>query len=275
MVIHGLSEIELKSIPSDSVDMVFTSPPYANRRKNSYGGIPEEQYIDWFNGIATEIKRVLKDTGSFFLNIKEHTRNGERSLYVFDLVIHLKRVVGFRFVDTYAWTRQGYPGAYKGRFKNAWEPIYHFCKGDPSRITFNPYAFGTPLKTESVKRAVRTKSKTTRNNSGMGGGGYITHKCIEANCLARPTNVLYIPNVLNQHSDRALHPAVFPLGLAEFFIGSFTDIGDMVLDPFAGSGTVGVACEGLSRRYILIEKEAKYIPLIQNAICNAQIKLLV
>ena len=274
MIVHGLSEIELKNIPSNSVDMVFTSPPYADRRKRIYGGISEEQYVDWFSGIAIELKRILKDTGSFFLNIKEHTKDGERSLYVFDLVIHLKRVIGFKFVDTYAWTRQGYPGNYRGRFKNAWEPIYHFCTGNPSNITFNPLAFGTPLKPESMARAARKKAGLTTNGSGMGGGGFITHKVMEGSELARPTNVIHIPNILNQHSANMMHPATFPLRLAEFFIGSFSNKGDTVLDPFAGSGTVGVACENLDRRYILIEKEAKYIPIIEDTVYNAALNSL-
>lgn len=274
MIVHGQSEIELKGIPSNSVDMVITSPPYADRRKHVYGGVPEDRYVDWFSGIAMEIRRILKDTGSFFLNIKEHVHNGERSLYVFDLVLHLKRAVGFRFVDTYAWTRQGFPGNYRGRFKNAWEPVYHFCTGDPSNITFNPLAFATPLKADSVARATRKKAKLTSNGSRMGGGGYITHAAMQGAGLARPTNVIHAPNVLNQYAANRMHPATFPLALAEFFIASFSNEGDTVLDPFAGSGTVGVACENLNRRYILIEKEAKYIPIIENTVYNAALKNL-
>jgi len=118
-IIHGYSENELKKLPDNSVDMVFTSPPYADRRKNTYGGIPEDKYIEWFKPIAIEIKRVLKPTGSFFLNIKPHTNKGERSLYVFDLVLFLKRELGFWFVEEYCWTKNAFPGGLKGRFKNA------------------------------------------------------------------------------------------------------------------------------------------------------------
>lgn len=90
----------LKDIEDNSIDLIITSPPYAERRKKTYGGIPESQYVTWFSAIATELKRVLKPTGSFFLNIKPHTNKGERSLYVFDLVCSLKRQTGFYFISS-------------------------------------------------------------------------------------------------------------------------------------------------------------------------------
>ena len=73
MIIHGYSEEELKKLSNDSVDLIITSPPYADRRKKTYGGVSEDKYIEWFKPIANEIKRVLKPTGSFFLNIKPHS----------------------------------------------------------------------------------------------------------------------------------------------------------------------------------------------------------
>lgn len=83
MIIHGYSEQELKKLPDNSVDMIFTSPPYADRRKNTYGGIVEDKYLEWFKPIAIEIKRVLKPTGSFFLNIKPHTNKGGKKFICF------------------------------------------------------------------------------------------------------------------------------------------------------------------------------------------------
>jgi len=125
----------MKNIPNNSIDMVFTSPPYAERRKTTYGGIPENDYVDWFLPIGVEIKRILKPTGSFFLNIKPHTNKGERSLYVYDLVCQLKRETGFMFVEEYCWIKNAFPGSLNGRFKNAFEPIYHFTKNSPNEIT--------------------------------------------------------------------------------------------------------------------------------------------
>lgn len=135
-VINGDCLQVMKDMADNSIQMVFTSPPYADRRKRVYDSISEEKYVEWFLLIAYEIKRILHPQGSFFLNIKPHTRKGERSLYVFDLVCQLQRTVGFKFVDEFCWTKNAFPGKLKGRFKNGFEPIYHFTKSDPLRIQF-------------------------------------------------------------------------------------------------------------------------------------------
>lgn len=233
----------MKNIPDNSVDVVITSPPYADRRKKVYGGINEEKYVEWFLPIGSEIKRIIKPTGSFFLNIKPHTNKGERSLYVFDLIIMLKRELGFLFVEEYCWTKNAFPGKLNGRFKNGFEPVYHFTKQSPNNITFNPIACGTPI-----------------NGSGMTGMNTTNIRNLE---LSRPSNVINVNNVSNQFSDKKLHPATFPEGLVEFFIKSFTNEGDVVLDPFAGSGTTGIVCEKLNRDFILIEKKEEYYNIIK------------
>ncbi len=258
MIIHGYSEEELKKLPDNSVDMVFTSPPYAERRKKTYGGIAEDKYVEWFKPIAFEIKRVLKPTGSFFLNIKPHISKGERSLYVFELVIMLKREVGFLFVEEYCWTKNPFPTGTYGRFKNGFEPVYHFTKGEVKYITFNALACGTPLSEETKSRAFRKNCKTPRNGSGM----VLNKDNIKHLELARPSNVIHANNVTNQFTFKMEHSAVFPEKLVEFFVKSFSNEGDTVLDLFAGSGTTGVVCEQLNRNYILIDKEQRNIELI-------------
>ena len=264
-IIHGYSENILKAIPDKTVDMVFTSPPYADRRKNTYGGITTDNYIEWFTPIATEIKRVLKPTGSFFLNIKPHTHKGERALYVFDLILHLKRNIGFWYVEEYCWTKNPFPGSLKGRFKNAFEPVYHFTIGNPNKITFNPLACGTPIKEESIARTYRKQCGTPKNGSGMTGMNTTNIRNLE---LARPSNVINVNNVSNQFTLKSEHSATFPEGLVEFFVKSFTNTGDVVIDPFAGSGTVGVVCIDTNRKYILIDKEDKNVELIQKRIAD-------
>jgi DNA modification methylase len=254
--------LEIMKIISDNyIDMVFTSPPYAERRKTTYGGINENKYTDWFMPISIEIKRILKPTGSFFLNIKPHTIKGERSLYIYDLILRLKKETGFMFIEEYCWTKNAFPGALKGRFKNAFEPIYHFTKNPPNEITFNPVACGTPIKEESIARTYRKQCGAPKNGSGMTG---INTTNIRNLGLARPSNVINVNNVSNQFSDKQLHPATFPEGLVEFFVKSFTNEDDIVLDPFAGSGTTGITCKKLNRNYILIEKEQKYVEIIKN-----------
>lgn len=253
----------MKNIPDNSIDMVFTSPPYAERRKTTYGGIPENDYVDWFLPIGAEIKRILKPTGSFFLNIKPHTNKGERSLYVFDLVCQLKREIGFMFVEEYCWTKNAFPGSLKGRFKNAFEPVYHFTKGNPNQITFNPIACGTPMKEESIARTYRKQCGAPKNGSGMTGMNTTNIRNLE---FARPSNVINVNNVSNQFSDKQLHPATFPEGLVEFFVKSFTNENDIVLDPFGGSGTTGIVCKNHKRQFILMEKQQEYFELIQKRV---------
>jgi DNA modification methylase len=263
MVLHGYSEEELKKIADNSVDMVFTSPPYADRRKNTYGGIREEFYLEWFRPIATEIKRVLKPTGSFFLNIKPHSRSGERSLYVFELVIMLKKEIGFFFVDEFCWTKHAFPGKFDGRFKNAFEPIYHFTKSHPSKISFNPLACGTRVRTKILIKTDRIKGEIQKNGSGLD----ISNRfCLSGRKFARPSNVINVNNIVSESSGNQFHPATFPAKLVEFFVKSFTNNGDVVLDPFAGSGTTGIVCIALNRKYILIEKEQSYIDMINKRI---------
>ena len=247
----------LPTLDTGSFDLIFTSPPYAERRKKVYGGIPEERYVEWFLPIALELKRVLKPTGSFFLNIKPHTKNGERCLYVFDLVKAVKQQAGFRFVDEFCWVKNPFPGGLKGRFKNAFEPIYHFAKSP--EIKMNPLACGTEIKAESIARSYRKQCGAPKNGSGMTGMNTTNIRNLE---LARPSNVVVVNNVSNQFSDKQRHPATFPEKLVEFFVKSFTDEGDSVLDPFAGSGTVGLACQKLKRGFTLIEKEPTFIELI-------------
>ena len=249
----------------DSIDLIITSPPYADRRQDTYGGVREDDYVKWFAPIAHYLHAVLKPTGSFFLNIKPHTRKGERSLYVFELVHYLVTCCGFHFVDEFCWTKNPFPGSYHGRFKNAFEPVYHFTKGPLNKITFNPLACGTPTKEESIARGFRKQCGKPKNGSGMTGMNTMNIRNLK---MSRPSNVINVNNVSNQFSDKQLHPATFPEGLVEFFVKSFSNEGDVVLDPFAGSGTVGVVCKKLNRNFVLIEKEEEYCKLSEKRINN-------
>ena len=253
----------MKEVDTGSVDIIITSPPYADRRSGCYEGMSSTKYVDWFIPIAIELKRVLKPSGSFFLNIKPHTNNGERDLYVFELVVALKREVGFLFVDEFCWTKNGFPGSLKGRFKNAFEPVYHFSISNPSNIKFNPVACGTPMKEESIARSYRKQCGAPSNGSGMTGMNTTNIRNLK---LARPSNVINVNNVSNQFSVKKNHPAVFPNKLVDFFIKSFTDEGDTVLDPFMGSGTTGVSSKELGRGFIGIELKDEYFEMASSCI---------
>lgn len=70
----------LSDLPENLIDLIVTSPPYADRRAKTYGGVKPEDYVDWFLPIGQQLLRVLKPTGTFILNIKEKSENGERHL---------------------------------------------------------------------------------------------------------------------------------------------------------------------------------------------------
>ena len=266
-LIHGDCLEKTKDIESNSIDMIFTSPPYADRRKDTYGGKKANVYVKWFLPFVREFKRILKPSGSFFLNIKPHTENGGRSLYVFKLVIEIVENVNFKLIDEFCWTKNAFPGGYKGKFKNALEPVYHFAKSKPSEIIFNPIACGTPMKQESIARTYRKQCGAPSNGSRMTGMNTTNIRNLE---LARPSNVININNVSNQFTDKQKHPATFPTGLVEFFVKSFSSESSTVLDPFMGSGTTGVVCKNLNRNFIGIEIDKEYFEIAKQRIEGTQ-----
>ena len=249
-------------MPDNCIDLIVTSPPYADRRKNCYDGANENNYVEWFNHIAKEIKRCLKPSGSFFLNIKPHCDKGERVLYVFDLVLCLKREIGFRFVDEFSWTKNGVPGKFTGRFKNSFEPVFHFTK--TKNFTHNPYAVATPIQEQSIKRANRKACGESKNGSKL--AGLREGSNLKNATLALPSNHLHIPQKSNQYTAQSKHPAVFPVELPEFFIKAFSNEGDIVLDPFIGSGTTAIACLNTNRNFVGIEKNENYYKIAKNRI---------
>ena len=266
-IIHGDCLDVMKDIPDNSIDLVITSPPYAQRREGTYGGVNENEYVEWFLPIAAEIRRLIKPSGSFFLNIKPHTKNGERSLYVFDLICSIKRGLDLFFVDEFCWTKNPFMGGYKGRFKNAFEPVYHFTKSHPRSIVFNPIACGTPTKEESTKRAYRKQCGAPENGSGMTGMNTQNMRHIK---ISRPSNVIAANNVVNQFMPKKGHPATYPEALVDFFIRSFTRDGHLVLDPFVGSGTTAIVAKKLGRDFIGIDSTEKYCAIAKEMLAMVE-----
>src|ERR1700679_1255706 len=127
-ILNGDASEELTKIPSDFVDLIVTSPPYADSRKKTYGGVHPDKYGEWFSPISSELFRVLKPTGSFILNIKEKVVAGERHTYVLDLIVHMKKQ-GWFWTEEYIWHKKNcYPGKWPNRFRDAWERCLHFTK---------------------------------------------------------------------------------------------------------------------------------------------------
>jgi site-specific DNA-methyltransferase (adenine-specific) len=127
-IIHGDALEVLPRYPEECVDLIFTSPPYADSRSKTYGGIHPDNYVEWFLPFADQYFRVLKAEGSFVLNIKEKAVDGERHPYVIELILALRKR-GWLWTEEYIWHKKNcYPGKWPNRFRDAWERCIHFTK---------------------------------------------------------------------------------------------------------------------------------------------------
>lgn len=248
----------LKELPDNSIDLIFTSPPYADQRKNTYGGIHPNEYVRWFLPKSEELLRVLKPTGSFILNIKEKVVNGERSTYVMELILEMKKQ-GWLWTEEYIWHKKNcYPGKWPNRFRDAWERLLHFNKEkkfamyqEEVMVPMGDWA-KTRLKNLSSTDQIRDESKV-----GSGFGKNISNWVDRDK--AYPTNVLHLATECNNKN----HSAAFPEGLPEWFIKLFTKQGDTVLDPFMGSGTTNMVSRRLGRHSIGIEINQNYVEMVR------------
>ncbi|MEK6646209.1 MAG: site-specific DNA-methyltransferase [Candidatus Firestonebacteria bacterium] len=257
-ILLGDSNDILKEIEENSIDLIVTSPPYADRRQNTYGGIKPEKYIEWFLPISKQLLRVLKPTGTFILNIKEKAEDGERHTYVIELILELRKQ-GWLWTEEYIWYKKNcYPGKWPNRFRDAWERCLQFNKTKK----FNMYQeevmvpvgvwANERLKNLSVTDQIRDNSK---NGSGFGKN---VSNWLNRN-MVYPTNVLNFATVCNNKN----HSAAFPEELPEWFIKLFTKEFDWVLDPFAGSGTTLSVAKKMYRNSIGIEVLPEYVEKIR------------
>lgn len=259
-VILGDSLDVLKKLPDNSVDLIVTSPPYADQRKSTYGGISPDKYVEWFMPIADELLRVLHPKGTFVLNIKEKVVNSERHTYVMELIIEMRKQ-GWLWTEEFIWHKKNcFPGKWPNRFRDSWERLLQFNK----QKDFNMYQdeVRVPMG-DWAKTRLKNLSETDkrRDNSKVGSGfGKNVSKWVGRD-LAYPTNVL----MMATESSNKKHSAVFPKELPSWFIKLFTKPGDVVLDPFLGSGTTSIAAFQLDRNSIGIEIQEEYHKLaIQN-----------
>jgi len=251
----------LHLLPLNSVNLIVTSPPYADKRKSVYNTIPADKYVEWFLSITSEFKRILKNDGSFVLNIKEKADNGERHTYVLELILEMRKQ-GWLWVEEYIWHKKNcYPGKWPNRFRDAWERCLHFTKSKK----FNMYqeAVMVPvgdwgedrLKNLSETDKIRDNSKT-KSGFGKNISNWLTRDKVY------PTNVLHLATECSNKN----HSAAFPISLPTWFIKLFTKENDVVLDPFIGSGTTAVACLRLNRNFIGVEIKEEHCELAKERI---------
>lgn len=269
----------LRGLPEGSVDVVMTSPPYALHFKKEYGNADKADYVAWMLPFAQEIRRVLKDDGSFVLNIGGSYNKGTptRSLYHFKLLIALVEDLGFHLAQECFWlnpakmpTPAEWVNVRRMRVKDSVEYVFWLSKTAwpkaNNRNVLKPYS-------EDMLRLARRGLRTTTRPSGHAikasfanadAGGSIPANVIEDDT---PADLLRFGNnaANDQYTERCkaaglkIHPARFPAQLPEFFIKLLTDPGDIVLDPFAGSNTTGAVAERLGRRWIAVDQVPEYL----------------
>ncbi len=241
----------------------MTSPPYADQRAATYGGVKADDYVEWFLPISAELHRVLKPEGSFVLNIKERVVNGERHTYVLELIIALRQQ-GWLWTEEYIWHKRNcYPGKWPNRFRDAWERCLHFTK--QKQFAMYQQEVMVPMgdwKDSRLKKLSETDQRRDNSRVLSGFGKNISNWIGRE--MAYPTNVIHLATECGNRS----HSAAFPVELPSWFIKLFTQPGDIVLDPFMGSGTSAIAAQSLDRRFVGVELNPEYIAIAEKRIAE-------
>lgn len=265
-IILGDCESVLKEFPDNYFDLIFTSPPYADQRRNTYGGINPNKYVEWFLPKTKEFLRVLKPSGTFVLNIKERVVSGERHTYVLELILEMKKQ-GWLWTEEYIWHKKNsYPGKWPNRFRDSWERLIQFNKTknfkffqDKVMIPVGDWA-KSRLSNLSDTDKIRDESKV-KSGFGKKVENWIDRKFVY------PTNVIHLATECGNKN----HSAAFPIELPKWFIKLFTNEEDTVLDPFIGSGTTAVAAVELGRNYVGIDVMPEFVDLSTNRLSDIQI----
>jgi DNA modification methylase len=259
----------LSALPSESIDLVLTSPPYALHFKKEYGNVSKAQYVDWLRPFGREIRRVLKPQGSFVLNIGGSYNPGTptRSLYHFKALLMLCDDLGFYLAQECFWhnpAKLPAPAEWvtvrRQRIKDAVEYVWWLSKAPfPKANNRNVLTEYSADMRRLLKRGYRPKQRPS--------GHIITAKFERDHGGAIPTNLIDRGNnesnseYIRECAKRGFkpHPARFPRALPEFFIKLLTDDFDIVLDPFSGSNMTGATAEQLRRRWLAVEIRKDYL----------------
>jgi len=268
----GDSRDLLAKLPDTCIDLVMTSPPFALQRQKTYGNVAETEYVDWLIPFAREIHRVLKDSGSFVLDLGGAYRSGmpARSLYNFRVLLALCDDLGFYLAEDFYWFNPAklpspieWVNKRKIRAKDAVNTVWWFSKtpepkADVRRVLV-PYS-------DRMKKLIADPDRFYQPNKRPSGHD-IGRAFGKDNSGGIPSNLLSIPNTdsnsfylrMCKKLDLVRHPARFPEELPSFFIKMLTDPDDLTLDIFAGSNTTGVASERLRRRWLAFDSSHDYL----------------
>lgn len=262
----------LKEIPDNSIDLVMTSPPFALRRQKTYGNVEETEYVDWITPFGKEVFRVLKESGSFVLDLGGAYRSGmpSRSLYNFRVLLSFCDEIGFHLAEDFYWFNPAklpspieWVNKRKIRAKDSvntvwWFSKTEFPKADVRRV-LAPYSDRMKKLIEDPENFYTPKKRPSGHDISASFG--------KDNGGAIPSNLLSIPNTESNSIYLRLckkmgferHPARFPSELPAFFIKMLTDEGDVVLDIFGGSNTTGFAAEAINRNWMTFEISHEYL----------------
>ncbi len=264
----------LGHLPEQSVDLVMTSPPFALLRQKAYGNKEQDEYVEWLGKFGEAAYRVLKDTGSFVLDLGGAYRRGKpvRSLYNYRVLLDFCDRLGYELAEEFFWFNPSklpspieWVNKRKIRAKDSVNTVWWFSrtaepKADVTRVLV-PYS-------ERMKRLLKNPDKYYRPKTRPSGHD-IARAFGKDNGGAIPSNLLQIPNTESNSGylrrckmlQRDRHPARFPSALPRFFIQFLTDPEDLVLDIFSGSNTTGQVAEELGRRWISMELNREYAAL--------------
>lgn len=266
----GRCEDLLNKVKDNSIDLIITSPPYADQRTYNVDNskVKPSEYVEWFKPMAKQLYRVLKDKGSFILNINDKVVKGEQMLYAYKLVIYLCEEMNFKFVRDYIWYNTATPpniyssGKY-GRTKKSHEYCFWFSKTD--KWTFNLDPIRKPY-SKDMQKFLLGKGKGNREyNARPSTHSFNCEVMWNDNGGSDPGSVIEIANTSSNDiftklcKERGIsHPARFPEQLAEFFVLAGSNKGDIILDPFSGSGTTCLVANNHGRRWIGIDANNDY-----------------
>lgn len=255
-IITGPAEKELRKLPSDSVDLTVTSPPYDNLR--AYNG--HSWSWDAFKKIAKELHRVTKPGGVLVWVVGDQTKDGSESFTSLEQALYFKKNCGFKAHDTMIYQKNGPPKTHK-RYEQAFEYMFVFVKGQIK--TFNPIM--VPKSHPEKRPRVKAWSRNPDNSQDMGRIRVDTTHRIESNVWKIPMG--HVAEEKYAHE----HPAIFPELLAAKHISSWSNRGDVILDPFCGCGTTAKMALNMGRKFIGIELSSEYVELTKRRIADNRI----
>lgn len=243
----------MNKLPDSSVDLVVTSPPY-EYEEDGFRKYDSNTGLDWTKSVFEEcvksLYRVIKDGGVVVWNVADKVKNGSKTLTSFEQALFFKEV-GFNVNDVMIWEKTNpMPQVKQPRYSNCFEYMFVFSKGKPK--TFNPIM-------EPCKNAGQLYDSTVKNMGGESGRHKITYNISKEKVKSNIWKIAVAQN-------KTEHPAVYPYQLAHDNILSWSNEGDIVYDPFMGSGTTALAAVDLKRNWIGSETSEKYCDIIKERI---------